>query len=64
MHGASGALTGSGMSESMPFAGLATLLKAPHIPKPTSADGDVAIIGVPCDGATTARVGAREGLHS
>ena len=29
MHGASGALTGSGMSESMAFAGLATFLKSP-----------------------------------
>jgi agmatinase len=49
------------MGESMPFAGIATFLKAPHVPQPTSSDGEVAIIGIPYDEGATARAGTREG---
>lgn len=45
----------------MPFAGLATFLQSPHVPEPTAADGDVAVIGIPYDEGTTARAGTREG---
>jgi agmatinase len=45
----------------MPFAGIATFLKAPHVRRPTAADGDVAVIGVPYDEGTTSRSGARMG---
>lgn len=47
------------MTDSMPFAGIATFFKAPFVAEPTSADGDVAVIGVPWDEGTTARPGAR-----
>ncbi len=49
------------MAESMPFAGIATFLRAPHIPQPTSSDGHVAVVGVPYDEGVTSRTGAREG---
>src|SRR5512140_785581 len=45
----------------MPFAGIATFLKAPHVEQPTSADGEVAVLGIPFDEATTSRSGARFG---
>jgi len=45
----------------MPFAGIATFLKAPHIEEPTRADGEVAVLGIPFDEATTSRSGARFG---
>ena len=45
----------------MPFAGIATFLKAPHIERPTAADGEVAVLGIPFDEATTSRSGARFG---
>ena len=49
------------MTESMPFAGIATFLKSPFVPEPGAADGEVAVIGVPYDERTTGRAGAREG---
>jgi agmatinase len=49
------------MAESMPFAGIATFLKSPFVPEPTTVDGEVAVIGVPYDEGTTSRAGAREG---
>jgi agmatinase len=49
------------MSESMPFGGIATFLKAPYVPQPSSADGEVAVIGVPYDEGVTSRAGTREG---
>ncbi len=49
------------MSESMPFAGIATFFKAPYVPFPTRSDGDVAVIGVPYDEGVTSRTGTREG---
>jgi len=49
------------MTESMPFAGIATFLKSPFVPEPAAADGEVVIIGVPYDEGTTGRAGAREG---
>lgn len=45
----------------MSLAGIGTFLRSPHVPEPTKADGDVAVIGVPYDEGTTARAGAREG---
>ena len=45
----------------MPFAGIATFFKAPHVARPTAADGDVAVLGVPYDEGTTSRSGARMG---
>ena len=45
----------------MPFAGIATFFKAPHVTHPTTADGDVAVLGVPYDEGTTSRSGARMG---
>jgi agmatinase len=47
--------------EDMPYAGIATFFKAPHLPAPTSADTDVAVLGVPWDEGTTNRSGARMG---
>ena len=44
-----------------PFAGIATFFKAPFIPGPTKADGDVAVLGVPFDESTCHRPGARFG---
>jgi len=49
------------VSESMPFGGIATFLKAPFVPEPTTTDAEVAVIGVPYDEGTTGRAGAREG---
>ncbi len=49
------------MTESMPFAGIATFLKSPFVPEPVAADGEVVIVGVPYDEGTTGRAGAREG---
>jgi agmatinase len=45
----------------LPFQGIATFLKAPHIESPSRADGDVAVLGIPFDEATTSRGGARYG---
>jgi agmatinase len=49
------------MSESMPYAGVATFLKAPLKPDATSADGEVGVLGIPWDEGTTSRPGARYG---
>jgi agmatinase len=49
------------MSESMPYAGVATFLKAPLNPQATKADGDVGVLGIPWDEGTTSRPGARYG---
>ena len=45
----------------MPYAGIASFFKAPLVPSPTRADGDVAVLGVPYDEGTTLRSGARMG---
>jgi len=45
----------------MPYAGIPTFLKAPQALRPTRAAADVAVVGVPFDGGTTARSGARMG---
>ena len=45
----------------MPYAGIASFLKAPYVPQPTPADGEVAVLGVPYDEGTTNRAGARLG---
>jgi agmatinase len=45
----------------MPYAGIATFLKAPHVPEPTLDDGEIAVLGIPFDEATTSRSGARFG---
>ncbi len=45
----------------MPYAGIATFLKAPHVQHPTRDDGDVAVLGIPFDEGTTCRSGARFG---
>jgi agmatinase len=47
--------------EELPFSGIATFFKAPHIAAPTTADADVAVIGIPWDQGTTSRSGARMG---
>jgi agmatinase len=47
--------------EELPFTGIATFYKAPYLPEPTTADADVAVIGVPWDEGTTSRSGARMG---
>ncbi len=49
------------MSVPIPPAGIGTFLRSPHVVRPTAADGDVAVIGVPYDEGTTARAGTREG---
>jgi agmatinase len=49
------------MTEPPRFAGIGTFLNSPHVPEPTAADAEVAIIGVPYDEGTTARAGARGG---
>jgi len=49
------------MSESMPFAGIATFLKAAHIADPNAGEAEVAVVGIPFDEGTTARAGTREG---
>jgi agmatinase len=43
----------------LPFNGIATFLKCPYVTEPTTADGDVAVFGIPMDAATVARCGAR-----
>jgi len=45
----------------MPYAGVATFLKAPLNPEAARADGDVGVLGIPWDGGTTSRPGARYG---
>jgi agmatinase len=45
----------------MPYAGIASFLKAPFVPSPTKDLGDVAVLGVPYDEGTTSRSGARMG---
>ena len=45
----------------LPYAGIATFLKAPHVESPTRADGDIAVLGIPFDEATTSRSGTRFG---
>jgi agmatinase len=45
----------------LPFAGIATFLKAPHVEAPTRADGEIAVLGIPFDEATTSRCGTRFG---
>ena len=47
--------------EDMPYAGIATFFKAPHVPSPTPAEADVAVMGIPWDEGTTHRSGARTG---
>ena len=47
--------------EELPFSGIATFFKAPHVAAPTTADADVAVIGIPWDEGTTNRSGARMG---
>jgi agmatinase len=47
--------------EDMPYAGIATFFKAPYVPAPGTADGDVAVLGVPFDEGTTNRSGTRQG---
>ena len=49
------------MSENLSFSRIATFLKSPYVARPTAADGEVAVIGVPFDEGTTARAGTREG---
>ena len=48
-------------SDEMPYAGIASYNKAPFVPTPSSSDGDVAVLGVPYDGGTSSRSGARMG---
>ena len=47
--------------EELPFSGIATFFKAPYVAVPTTADADVAVIGIPWDQGTTSRSGARMG---
>ena len=47
--------------EELPFSGIATFFKAPYVVAPTTADADVAVIGIPWDEGTTNRSGARMG---
>lgn len=49
------------MADQMPFVGIASFLGTPHIPEPSAADADVAVLGVPFDLGTTSRSGARMG---
>ena len=48
-------------SDEMPYAGIASYYKAPYVPRPGAGDADVAVLGVPYDGGTSARSGARMG---
>ena len=50
--------------EALPFSGIATFFKAPHLAAPTTADADVAVIGIGWDEGTTNRSGARMGPRS
>ena len=43
------------------FAGLATFMRLPYRPPETAGDIDIGLVGVPFDGATTNRPGARHG---
>jgi agmatinase len=45
----------------MPYAGIASFYKAPYLPRPGKDDGDVAVLGIPYDGGTSSRSGARMG---
>ncbi|NLE21951.1 MAG: agmatinase [Actinobacteria bacterium] len=47
--------------EDLPFGGIATFFKAPYVPAPTTAEADVAVVGVPWDLGTTNRPGSRLG---
>jgi len=47
--------------DSLPFSGIATFFKAPLVPLPTTADADVAVVGIGWDEGTTSRSGARMG---
>jgi agmatinase len=49
------------VTDTLPFAGVASFLKAPCIVEPSKADGEVAVVGIPWDGGTTSRPGARYG---
>jgi agmatinase len=49
------------MSDREGFARIGTFLRSAYVERPTSADADVAVIGVPYDEGTTARAGTREG---
>jgi agmatinase len=46
---------------SFPYVGIASFFKAPYVRQPTRADGEVAVLGVPFDEATTSRPGTRYG---
>lgn len=43
------------------YAGIATFMRLPHVPLEDSAEVDIGLIGVPWDGGTTNRAGARHG---
>ena len=43
------------------FAGIATFMRLPHLPVEEAGDVDIGLIGVPWDGGTTNRAGARHG---
>ena len=43
------------------FAGIATFMKLPHVPLDQADDVEIGLIGVPWDGGTTLRPGARHG---
>ena len=47
--------------DSLPFSGIATFFKAPLVAAPTTADADVAVVGIGWDEGTTSRSGARMG---
>ena len=47
--------------EELPFSGIATFFKAPLATVPTTADAEVAVLGIPWDEGTTNRSGARMG---
>ena len=47
--------------EALPFSGIATFFKAPYLAAPTTADADVAVVGIGWDEGTTNRSGARMG---
>lgn len=49
------------MSYGQPYVGIASFLKAPHVERPTRDDGEIAVLGVPYDSATTNRSGTRFG---
>ena len=47
--------------DALPFSGIATFFKAPLVAAPTTADADVAVVGIGWDEGTTSRSGARMG---